>query len=160
VTMAKGIGNGFPMAAVVTTKEVAQSLTSALHLNTFGGNPMACAVGDAVLDVIADERLQANCAQVGEHFLKKLVKLKEKSPLIGDVRGKGLMIGVELVEDKKLRTPLAPAKMGALFEQIKDNGVLIGKGGLYGNVLRIKPPMCITKENVDEVCDVFEKVLC
>jgi alanine-glyoxylate transaminase/(R)-3-amino-2-methylpropionate-pyruvate transaminase len=134
VTMAKGIGNGFPMAAVVTRKEIADTLSQALFFNTFGGNPMACAVGSAVLDVIDEEKLQENCQKVGTHFLLELAKLRDEFEIVGDVRGKGLMIGFELVEDKKSRKPLPIEKVALIFESIKDMGILIGKGGLYGNV--------------------------
>lgn len=100
VTLAKGIGNGFPMAALVTTKEIANSLGQAAHFNTYGGNPMACAVGSAVLDVIDEEKLKQNCQTVGTYFLKELEKLRDEFEIVGDVRGKGLMIGLELVENK------------------------------------------------------------
>ena len=95
VTMAKGIGNGFPMAAVVTTPDIASKLGQALHFNTFGGNPMASAVGMAVLDVIKEEKCQENSLEVGTYFLQELVKLVDKYDIVGDVRGKGLMIGAE-----------------------------------------------------------------
>ena len=100
VTMAKSIGNGFPMAALVTTKEIADTLGQAAYFNTFGGNPMACAVGSAVLDVIEEEKLQENCEKVGGYFLNELKNLRDEIEIIGDVRGKGLMIGLELVENK------------------------------------------------------------
>lgn len=149
VTMAKGIGNGFPMGAIVTTPEIAATLGQALYFNTFGGNPMACSVASAVIDVIDEEKLQKNCEVVGTYFLEELAKLREEFEIIGDVRGKGLMIGVELVEDKKSRKPIAPEKIAKIWETCKDMGVLFGKGGLHGNVFRIKPPMCITKDDVD-----------
>ncbi|XP_055328838.1 alanine--glyoxylate aminotransferase 2, mitochondrial-like [Paramacrobiotus metropolitanus] len=159
VTMAKGIGNGYPMAAVVTTPEIAKSLAAASHFNTFGGGPLACAIGSAVLDVIDEEGLQQNCAKVGTHFLEGLAKLQENYEIIGDVRGKGLMVGVEMVKDRKSKTPLPAADMAEIWETTKDLGVLIGKGGYYGNVFRIKPPMCITKEDVDFTLDVFKTAL-
>jgi alanine-glyoxylate transaminase / (R)-3-amino-2-methylpropionate-pyruvate transaminase len=134
VTMAKGIGNGFPMAAVITRPEIAETLSQALFFNTFGGNPMACAVGSAVLDVIDEEKLQENSHKVGTYFLNGLAKLREEFEIVGDVRGKGLMIGVEFVEDKKTRKPLPIEKVNPIWENIKNMGVLIGKGGLYGNV--------------------------
>ncbi|XP_027038277.1 alanine--glyoxylate aminotransferase 2, mitochondrial-like [Pocillopora damicornis] len=150
VTMAKGIGNGFPMAAVITTPEIAHSFAQAVHFNTFGGNPVASAVGKAVLEAIDEDGVQKNCEVVGTYFLEELLQLKKEFPdVIGDVRGKGLMIGVEFVTDKESKTPLPPEKFVPIWEDCKDMGVLVGKGGLYGNVMRIKPPMCITKEDVD-----------
>lgn len=136
VTMAKGIGNGFPLAAVVTTPKIAACLGDALHFNTFGGNPMASAVGMAVLEVIEEEKLQKNSLVVGTHFLKELEKLRDKHSIVGDVRGKGLMIGVEMVEDRTTRQPLAPANMSQIWEDCREMGVLIGKGGVHGNVRR------------------------
>ncbi|XP_005093514.1 alanine--glyoxylate aminotransferase 2, mitochondrial [Aplysia californica] len=149
VTMAKGMGNGYPMGAVVTTPEIAATLSSALHFNTFGGNPVACAVGSAVLDVIDEEKTQALSANIGTYFIEELQKLRSEFEVVGDVRGKGLMIGVELVKDKESRTPLAAEEVTSIWEDTKNMGVLIGKGGLFGNCLRIKPPMCISKEDVD-----------
>ncbi|KJH51167.1 aminotransferase, class III [Dictyocaulus viviparus] len=145
VTMAKGIGNGFPLGAVVTTEEIAASFGKALYFNTYGGNPLASVVGKTVLEVIEEEKLQDNCAVVGDYFLKELGSINSR--FIGDVRGKGLMIGVELIdEDGKA---LKGERLANIFEGIKDRGVLIGKGGINGNVLRIKPPMCIRKTDVD-----------
>ncbi|KAJ7382147.1 alanine--glyoxylate aminotransferase 2 [Desmophyllum pertusum] len=150
VTMAKGIGNGFPLAAVVTTPEIAQSFAQAVHFNTYGGNPISSAVGKAVLEAIDEDGIQKNSEVVGTYFLEELLKIKSEFPdVVGDVRGKGLMIGVEMVTDKESKTPLPADKFVPIWEDCKDMGVLMGKGGLYGNVLRIKPPMCITKEDVD-----------
>ena len=103
VTMAKGIGNGFPLAAVVTTPEIAAKLGQALHFNTFGGNPMASAVGLAVLEVMKEEKCQENSQEVGTYLLSKLVQLVDKYPIVGDVRGKGLMIGKEFDRQELLR---------------------------------------------------------
>ncbi|CAD5207704.1 unnamed protein product [Bursaphelenchus xylophilus] len=155
VTMAKGIANGFPMGAVVTTKEIADSLGKALYFNTYGGNPLATSVAKATLEVIQEEGLQRNCEVVGTHFLRELAKIPSRH--IGDVRGKGLMVGVELVEEGV--KPLAIDKVAAVFEKIKDFGVLVGKGGLNGNVLRIKPPMCIDKINADQCVEAISKAL-
>ncbi|XP_041987278.1 alanine--glyoxylate aminotransferase 2, mitochondrial [Aricia agestis] len=146
VTMAKGIGNGFPMAAVVTTQEIAAVHTKASYFNTFGGNPMAAAVGKAVLEVIEEENLQANCKKLGKYFIEQLMQLQSVYPVIGDVRGKGLMLGVEFVEPGT-KTPLSPTDVGDIMEGMKDLGVLIGRGGRWNNVLRIKPPMCITEND-------------
>uniref|UniRef100_A0A0B7AD12 Alanine--glyoxylate aminotransferase 2, mitochondrial n=1 Tax=Arion vulgaris TaxID=1028688 RepID=A0A0B7AD12_9EUPU len=159
VTMAKGIGNGFPMGAVVTTPEIAQTMSKALHFNTFGGNPIASAVGSAVLEVIDKEKTQELCVDLGTYFIKELDKLRSEFEIVGDVRGKGLMIGVELVKDKKSREPLPSAEVASIWEDTKNSGVLIGKGGLYGNCLRIKPPMCITKADVDFSLAVIRSAL-
>jgi len=159
VTMAKGIGNGFPLAAVVTTPAIAKSLTEALHFNTFGGNALACAVGSAVIDVIEEENLQENAHIIGTYLLMELEKLRDEFEILGDVRGKGLMIGVDLVTDKESRSPLPAADVADIFEDTKEMGVLLGKAGLYGNVLRIKPPMCITKADADFAVDVIRRAL-
>ncbi|KAK9408610.1 alanine-glyoxylate aminotransferase 2 mitochondrial-like [Crotalus adamanteus] len=159
VTMAKGIGNGFPMAAVVTTAEIAHSLTENLHFNTFGGNPMACAVGSAVLDAIAEDALQKNCQEIGTHLLLEFAKLRDKFEIIGDVRGKGLMIGIEMVKNKETCQPLPAEEMDQIWEDCKDMGLLIGKGGIYLQTFRIKPPMCITKEDADFAVAVFHEAL-
>lgn len=149
VVMAKGIGNGFPMGAIVTTPEIAATMAQALYFNTYGGNPMACSVASAVLDVIDEEKLQENSRVVGTYFLQELAKMRDEFSIIGDVRGKGLMIGMEFVEDKETRKPLAVEKINKIWETCKNMGLLVGKGGLHGNVFRIKPPMCITKKDVD-----------
>ncbi|KAK2722479.1 hypothetical protein QYM36_002877 [Artemia franciscana] len=160
VTMAKGIGNGYPMAAVITTPKIAAVLSQAIHFNTFGGNPVASAIGSAVLDAIDEDNCQANSHNVGTYFLKKLEGLRNEFPnLIGDVRGKGLMIGMELVSDRNSRTPLGAQEFVNIWETCKDMGVLLGKGGFFGNVFRIKPPMCITKEDVDFATDVIRTAI-
>ncbi|KAL3275101.1 hypothetical protein HHI36_019872 [Cryptolaemus montrouzieri] len=159
VTMAKGIGNGFPMSAVVTTKEISQALTKASHFNTFGGNAVASAVGLAVLEIIEKEKLQQNSKEVGTYLLTELGKMKQRIPNIGDVRGKGLMIGVELIESDGNFTSLSHDKYESFFEKCKDMGLLIGTGGFNKNVVRIKPPMCITKEDADFTLEVIEKAL-
>uniref|UniRef100_A0A8C8SU32 Alanine--glyoxylate aminotransferase 2, mitochondrial n=1 Tax=Pelusios castaneus TaxID=367368 RepID=A0A8C8SU32_9SAUR len=132
VTMAKGIGNGFPMAAVVTKPEIANSLAQNLHFNTFGGNPVACVAGSAVLDVIAEAGLQKNSEEVGTYMLLEFAKLRDNFEIIGDVRGKGLMIGIEMVKNKDSRQPLPAEEMSEIWEDCKDMGVLLGKGGIYG----------------------------
>lgn len=158
VTMAKGMGNGFPMGAVVTTPEIAKTMATAIHFNTFGGNPVSCAVGGAVLEAIEQDGTQKNSEVVGTHFLEELVKLRDEFPeIVGDVRGKGLMIGVEMVTDKESRRPMPMDDFVPIWEDAKDMGVLLGKGGLYGNVFRIKPPMCITKDDADFAVAVLRK---
>ncbi len=155
VTMAKGIGNGAPLAAVVTTRAIADALTSRIHFNTFGGNPVCCAIGKAVLEVIDREGLQESSRIVGAHLHAGLRRLAEKHSLIGDVRGAGLMIGVELVKDRGTKEP-AKAECVAVFERARQLGLLLGKGGLHGNVLRIKPPMCITRADADFLLEVLD----
>jgi alanine-glyoxylate transaminase/(R)-3-amino-2-methylpropionate-pyruvate transaminase len=155
VTMAKGIGNGAPLAAVVTRPEIAQTLSHRIHFNTFGGNPVSCAMGKAVLEVIDREKLQQNCLEVGAYCMQGLERLKTTHAVIGDVRGKGLMIGLELVKDRKTKEP-AKDECAQVLEHTKELGLLIGKGGFYGNVLRIKPPMCISRADVDFMLEVLD----
>ncbi|KAA8517497.1 hypothetical protein F0562_017873 [Nyssa sinensis] len=155
VTMAKGIGNGIPLGAVVTTPEIAEVLTRRNYFNTFGGNPVCTAAGLAVLNVIEREKLQENAHVVGSYLKQRLISLKDKYEIIGDVRGRGLMLGVELVTDRQLKTP-AKVEILNVMDQMKDMGVLVGKGGFYGNVFRITPPLCFTKEDADFFADVMD----
>jgi len=159
VTMAKGIGNGFPLAAVVTTKEIGATMARSLTFNTYGGNPLASAVGMAVLDTIEEDGCQEISADVGTYLLKGLAELRDEFEIIGDVRGKGLMIAIEMVEDKATKTPLAADRMGQIWESAKDMKVLLGKGGLVGNIFRIKPPMCISRQDADFALEVFREAV-
>jgi len=138
--------------------EIARALTSRIHFNTFGGNPVSMAAGLAVLDVIDDEGLQDNCRVLGDRLIRGLRNLQNRHRLIGDVRGMGLMVGVELVRDRNTREPAKSETLDVL-EHCREMGVLIGKGGLDGNVLRIKPPMCITADDVDFALDVLDRAL-
>jgi alanine-glyoxylate transaminase/(R)-3-amino-2-methylpropionate-pyruvate transaminase len=155
VTMAKGIGNGAPLAAVVTTHKIAQSLVGKVHFNTFGGNPVVSAIGKAVLEVIDKEKLQQNALKIGNQILAGLEKLKQKHKIIGDVRGKGLMLGVEMVTDRKTKEP-AKAECQAVLEAAREMGLLIGKGGLWGQTIRFAPPMCVTEADAKFLLDVFD----
>ncbi|CAK8689102.1 unnamed protein product [Clavelina lepadiformis] len=159
VTMAKGIGNGFPMGAVVTTPEVVNAIADVSLLNTFAGNPMATTVANKVLDVIEEEKTQERSLEIGNYMIKELVKLRDEFEIVGDVRGKGLMLGVEMVENKETRRPLNPQSMGEIRDAIKDLGVIIGIGGLRSNTFRIKPPMCITKEDANFAVAVVRKAI-
>jgi alanine-glyoxylate transaminase / (R)-3-amino-2-methylpropionate-pyruvate transaminase len=155
VTMAKGIGNGCPLAAVVTTPAIASTLAKRIHFNTFGGNPVVCAQGKAVLEVIEKEKLQENALKIGNHILAGLEKLKAKHNIIGDVRGKGLMLGIELVKDHTTKEP-AKSECAQVMETCKDLGLLLGKGGLYGSVIRFAPPMCVTTADADFMLEAFD----
>ncbi len=158
VTMAKSIGNGCPLAAVVTTPKIAQTLAGRIHFNTFGGNPVVCAQGRAVLEVIEREGLQANSLRIGRQLTAGFHKLAEKHSLIGDIRGMGLMLGVELVKDRATKEPAKEA-CAEVFERCKDLGLLIGKGGLWGNTLRIKPPMILTAADAEFMLAVLDEAL-
>ena len=158
VVMAKGIGNGVPLAAVTTRAEIAQALTNRIHFNTFGGNPVCMAAGSAVLDVIDEDGLQENSRVVGGRLKAGLKKLMSDHALVGDVRGMGLMLGIELVRDRATREP-AKAETLELLERCREMGVLFGKGGIDGNVVRIKPPMCITADDADFAVEVLDHAL-
>lgn len=158
VTMAKSIGNGAPLAAVVTTPEIAATLAQRIHFNTFGGNPVSCAIGKAVLETIDREGLQAKCLELGQHLLAGMCRLMGKYQVIGDVRGTGLMVALEFVKDRGTKEP-AKEICAQVFERCKDLGALVGKGGLNGNIIRITPPMCITKTDLDFLLDVLDVAL-
>lgn len=159
VTMGKPIGNGFPLAAVVTTREIAASFEGGMeYFNTYGGNPVACAAGNAVLDVIEKEGLQSNALKVGRYFLDGLKRLKEKFCLIGDVRGFGLFLGIEFVTDRERKKP-APLEAAYVVERMKEEGVLASTDGIYRNVIKIKPPLVFEKKDVDFYLETLERVI-
>ena len=149
ITSAKGMGNGVPIGWTIATAEVADKFPG-LTFATFGGNPVSTAAALAVIKVIEDEDLRTNARVVGDYFREKLEELKEKHPIIGDVRGMGLMQGIELVKDRETKEP-APEAVLRVFEETKRQGVLIGKGGLYGNVIRTGMMLNSSKDNVDEL---------
>jgi len=159
VTLGKPIGNGHPLAAVITTPEIAASFDNGMeYFNTFGGNPVSCAIGLAVLDVIAEEGLQANALVVGERLLAGLRGLMERHHLIGDVRGLGLFIGIELVLDRHTLEP-AGAEASYIANRMRDHGILVSTDGPYHNVLKIKPPLVFNAENADFFVAALDKIM-
>lgn len=158
ITMAKGIGNGIPLGAMTTTEPISTVMKNKVHFNTFGGNPISMTQGLATLEVIESEGLQQNSLIVGEYLKDQLLGLQERHPMIGEVRGMGLMLGVELVKDRASGTP-GSFEAAHVMEAMKHRNVLIGKGGLYGNTLRIKPPMCISKDDAAYLVAMLDEVL-
>ncbi|MFY9753432.1 MAG: aspartate aminotransferase family protein [Candidatus Acidiferrales bacterium] len=154
---AKGIADGFPLGAFTTRDEIAAAFQPGDHLSTFGGNPVCCAAALANIDVLEQEELPAKARETGKYAVERLRAMQERYPLIGDVRGLGLMIGVELVTDAKL-TPAA-AQAEAMREGCLKRGVLIGVGGVYGNVVRFQPPLVISKTQIDTALRAFEESL-
>lgn len=163
VTMGKPIGNGHPMAALVTTKEIAATFNNGMeYFNTFGGNPVSCAAGLAVLDVIERDRLRENAAGIGAYLVERFRELQTRYDIIGDVRGMGLFLGIELVEDRKTKAP-ATALARRINDGVRARGVLIGTEGPHDNVLKMRPPMIFSRANADHLVsaldDTFGEVL-
>jgi alanine-glyoxylate transaminase/(R)-3-amino-2-methylpropionate-pyruvate transaminase len=127
-----------------------------IHFNTFGGNPVVSAQGKAILEVIDREKLQQNARTIGNQLIDGLNRLKEKHNLIGDVRGKGLMLGIELVKDRQSKEP-AKEECAQVLELCKEMGLLLGKGGLWGQTIRFSPPMCLHKQDADFLLDVLDQ---
>jgi 4-aminobutyrate aminotransferase len=157
MTCAKGMANGAPIGATITTKELAASFQG-LTISTFGGNPVTSVAAHATIEVIEEERLVENADTMGRYFRGKLEELQQKYPVIGDVRGKGLMQALELVKDRATKEPAAEAT-AQLLERARENGLLIGKGGMYGNVIRLSPMLNITKPDVDDAIRILDTSL-
>jgi 4-aminobutyrate aminotransferase-like enzyme len=155
ITSAKSMGNGVPVGLTITTAEIADKFQG-LTISTFGGNPVTSVAARAVIEVIEEENLRENTHIVGGYFRKGLEELQAKHPLIGDVRGMGMMQALELVKDRATKEP-APGETTQVLEGARQNGLLIGKGGLYGNVIRMAPPMNISKADVDEGIRLLDK---
>jgi 4-aminobutyrate aminotransferase/(S)-3-amino-2-methylpropionate transaminase len=154
---AKGIGDGFPLSAFTTRPEIADAFKPGDHLSTFGGNPISCAAALANIEFMEKENLCARATETGKYAMSRLRELQKQNSLIGDVRGLGLMIGVELVKDEKL-TP-APAEAEAIRDSLLRQGVLVGVGGVFGSVIRFQPPLIITKPQIDQALTAFAEAL-
>jgi 4-aminobutyrate aminotransferase-like enzyme len=158
ITMGKSMGNGHPLSAVITTHEIADTFNNGMeYFNSFGGNPVSCAVGQAVLNVIRDEGLQAHAEHVGNYLLQKLQSLQNDHDIIGDVRGRGLFIGIELVRDYEL-TP-AVNEAHTIMNSMKEKGFLLSTDGPDHNVIKIKPPMIFSKDNALEVVSKIDETI-
>lgn len=155
VTMGKPIGNGHPMAALVTTEEIADAFANGMeYFNTFGGNPVSCAIGLKVLEIIQRDQLLRNAREIGDYLLAGMRKLMDRHEIIGDVRGLGLMLGLDLVTDRKTKEP-ATERAGRVVERCRELGVLMGTDGPYDNVIKLRPGLIFTRANADLLLDVL-----
>lgn len=157
LVMAKGIASGFPLGAFTAREPVSDAMKPGDHLSTFGGNPISCAAALANLAVLEEEKLVENAARQGEFLLQRLRSLQEKYPLIGDVRGRGLILGLELVRDRKTKEPAAD-EAKAMRKALRERGILVGVGGVFGNVVRIQPPLSITADECERLLAGLEAV--
>jgi len=159
VVLGKPIGNAFPLAAVVTTREIAASFANGMEFfSTFGGNPVACAAGLAVLDVLRDEHLQQNALNVGSKWISDLLSLQGKHVLIGDVRGSGLFLGIDLVSDRETRAP-ATRQAAYVVNRLREEAILAGTDGPHHNVIKLRPPLCFTKEDAARFTNTLSAIL-
>ncbi len=161
ITLAKGFGSGIPIGGFVTRPELADDYATADAFATFGGNPLSCAAAVAVIDIIQESNYLERASKLGNELKKKLQALQEDHKIVGDVRGQGMMLGIELVRDRETKEP-AIQEMLQIMEYCREKGLLIGKGGLDNNVIRLQPPLELTSEQIDEACsilgDAFSKV--
>ena len=159
VTMGKPMGNGHPLSAVVTTREIADAFDNGMkYFNTFAGSPVSCAIGHAVLDVLTEENLQENALRVGRYFVEQLRILQNSHESIGDVRGVGLYVGIELVLNRDSKSP-DRALAYRVSERMRDEGVITYPNGMSDNILKIKPPMIFADEHVDLFVSTLDRVL-
>ncbi|MGB9676006.1 MAG: aspartate aminotransferase family protein [Candidatus Bathyarchaeales archaeon] len=158
MTLAKGIADGFPLGACIVREEIGNAFEPGDHLSTFGGNPVSAAAALANIDVILKEKLSEKAAEKGAYIMKRLNEMKDEYPIIGDVRGKGLMIGVELVKDQAKKTPAAD-ETRRIRDLCREKGLLIGSGGVKGCVIRIQPPLVITKEQIDNALNILDAAI-
>jgi ethanolamine-phosphate phospho-lyase len=159
VILGKPMGNGHPIGAVITTNEIADAFNNGMEFfSSFGGNPVSCAIGQAVLDVIEEEQLQQNAKIVGDYYIQELTKLQQKPECIGDVRGSGLFIGFEFVKNQITLEPDTELAQ-KVKNELRNQHILVGTDGPFDNVIKSKPPLCFTRENVDEVIEKLENIL-
>ena len=158
MAMAKGIANGFPLSCFIAPKEIADAFQVGDHLSTFGGNPVSCAASLANIQFMEDDTLADKALEKGEWLKQALSDIPDRDGIIGEIRGKGLMVGMELVEDKETKAPAA-AKAAEIRTRMRDKGVLIGVGGGFGNVLRIQPPLTISRDELNRVVDTLNSVM-
>lgn len=159
VVLGKPIANGFPLGTVITTPEIAQSFANGMEFfSTFGGNPVACAAGLATMEVVENENLQANALRVGTHLKKSLQSLQQQLPIIGDVRGSGLFLGLDLVLDRETRAP-ATAQANYIVNRLREHAILAGTDGPHHNVIKLRPPLVITKSDADLFIDTLRSIL-
>ncbi|UCG45087.1 MAG: aminotransferase class III-fold pyridoxal phosphate-dependent enzyme, partial [Candidatus Bathyarchaeota archaeon] len=159
VVLGKPMGNGHPIAAVVTTNEIARSFESGMEFfSSYGGNPVSCAIGLAVLEVIKEEKLQRNAVETGSHLKQKLQRLMASFPEVGDVRGQGFFLGVEFVKDEDTLGPHTALALN-LKNQLRENGILVGTDGPFENVIKIKPPMCFDERNAQQLVDEIKAII-
>lgn len=156
ITMAKGFGSGIPIAGFITRPEIAENFLVTDAFATFGGNPLSCAAAVAVIEIIQEEKYLEKAATLGAHFKKKLEELQQDHKIVGEIRGQGLMLGVELVRDQETKEP-ATQEILTVMEVSREKGLLIGKGGLDNNVIRLQPPLVLTAEQIDESCSILDE---
>jgi 4-aminobutyrate aminotransferase-like enzyme len=159
VVLGKPLGNGHPLSAVITTREIADAFDNGMEFfSTFGGNTVACAVGGAVLDVVERDGLQDHARRVGDHMLGRLRPFVDRHAMVGDVRGSGLFLGVELVRDRESLAPAAP-EAAFIVNGMRDEGILLGTDGPFHNVLKIRPPMPFDTDDADRLIDTLDAIL-
>ena len=156
MVIAKGLGNGLPIGAVVVKKEIAEVMADKFIFHTYGANPVSCAAARAVLRVIREDNLIENVRTVGAQLTEGLLRLKDKYPIIGDVRGRGFMQAIELVKDRETKEP-APEETAAVFENTRKHGLILSKSGTFKNVLRMVPPLCLSADDVQPVLEAFDR---
>lgn len=158
ITLAKALGNGWPISAVVASGQIGDSFEPSDHFSTWGANPVMCAAASATIDYIVENRLWENAERMGNMLMKGLKEMENKYEIIGEARGKGLMIGVEIVKNKKTKE-LGLQETDKVRKLCADNGLIVGKGGLWNNVIRIQPPLTIREEHVDQAMEALEKAV-